>query len=351
MEQPSRPSRRPLGSLVLIAAVLGGSAAAFAYTGGWLSPERLSRERVVASLSPPGGPAPGHRRNHTKGLCFTGSFEANGAGAALSTAPVLAAGSYPVIGQFNLASSVLAQPDGAARVRGLSLSITGPDGSEWRTGMLSAPVFPVSDVDAFYALQMAVRSKEPGAMQAFAAAHPEIAGFGGWAGSASWTGSYAEERYNALNAFIFTDAEGRDHAVRWSVRPEATPVPVPKEQIAAKPPDFLSDEIRARLAAGPVRWRMTVTEAGPGDPVADPSKAWPEGRLTLEVGTLTVLAIQEEADGPCRDINYDPTVLPPGMRPSADPFPAARSSAYALSYERRAAEAAAYPRTAPGGRP
>ena len=39
------------------------------------------------------------------------------------------------------------------------------------------------------------------------------------------------------------------------------------------------------------------------------------------------------------------------MRTSADPFPAARSSAYALSYERRAAEAAQYPRTAQGARP
>ncbi|MBL6081006.1 catalase family peroxidase [Belnapia sp. T18] len=351
MAQPSRPSRFPLGSFVVIAAVLGGGAAAFAYTAGWLSPERLSRERVLAALSPPGGPAPGHRRNHTKGLCFTGSFEANGAGAALSRAPVLAAGRYPVIGRFNLASAVLAQPDGQARVRGLSLSITGPDGSEWRTAMITAPVFPVSNVEAFYALQMAARSKEPGAMGAFAAAHPEIAAFGAWAGSAPWTGSYAEERYNALNAFLFTDAGGRDHAVRWSVRPEARPVPVPHEQLTAKPPDFLNDEIKARIAAGPVRWTMTVTEAGPGDPVADPSKAWPEERRTVEVGTLTAEAVQEEQDGPCRDINYDPTVLPPGMRPSADPFPAARSSAYALSYERRAAEAAAYPHSAPGGRP
>jgi catalase len=66
---------------------------------------------------------------------------------------------------------------------------------------------------------------------------------------------------------------------------------------------------------------------------------------------LSVRAIQEEADGPCRDINYDPTVLPEGIRTSADPFPAARSSAYALSYRRRAAEDDRYPRTAPGARP
>ena len=347
----SKSTTPTLVSLLVIAAVVGGGAAAFAYTGGFLSPHRLTPTRLVAALAPPGGPVPGYRRNHAKGICFTGTFAANGAGAALSKAQVMAQGSYPVIGRFNLASAVLAQPDGAARVRGLSLSIAGPDGSEWRTGMITAPVFPVSNVEAFYELQTAVKSKEPGAMPAFAKAHPEIAAFGGWAGSAPWTGSYAEERYNALNAFVFTDAEGRDHTVRWSMLPEAQPVPVPHEQLAARPPDFLDAEIRTRLAAGPVRWRMVVTEAAPGDPVADPSKAWPEGRRSVDVGTLTVQAIQAEADGPCRDVNYDPTVLPEGMRSSADPFPAARSSAYALSYQRRAAEAAAYPRTAPGGRP
>ena len=33
---------------------------------------------------------------------------------------------------------------------------------------------------------------------------------------------------------------------------------------------------------------MTVTIANPGDPTADPSKAWPSDRLTVGVGTLIV---------------------------------------------------------------
>ncbi|MBO1077913.1 catalase family peroxidase [Roseomonas haemaphysalidis] len=348
---PSPPPRSPLGAFVVIAVVLGGGAAAFAYTAGWLSPDRLSREKVLAALAPPDGPAPGHRRNHVKGICFIGSFAANGAGAALSRAPMLASGTYPVVGRMNLGGVSLSEPDAKARVRGLSLQFTAPDGAEWRTAMISAPFFPVATPDAFYALLQASASKEAGAMPAFAAAHPEIARFGAWAGSAPWTGSYAEERYNSLNSFIFTDAGGTDRVVRWSMRPEAQPVAVSPEALAARPPDFLNREIRQRLAAGPVRWTMQVTVAEPGDPVADPSQAWPDGRRSVDVGTLTVNTLQDEADGPCRDINYDPTVLPPGMRTSADPFPAARSSAYALSYERRAAEAAQYPHAASGARP
>ena len=96
---------------------------------------------------------------------------------------------------------------------------------------------------------------------------------------------------------------------------------------------------------------MNVVVANPGDVTSDPTKAWPAGRRTLEVGTLVVQKIQAEADGPCRDVNFDPTVLPPGIRVSDDPFPAARSAAYTRSYDLRTSESRYYPRTAAGAKP
>jgi catalase len=71
----------------------------------------------------------------------------------------------------------------------------------------------------------------------------------------------------------------------------------------------------------------------------------------VPVGTLTITQVEPEPDGPCRDIMFDPTVLPDGIKTSDDPFPAARSSAYAKSYDLRTAEAADYPRTLTGGAP
>jgi catalase len=88
---------------------------------------------------------------------------------------------------------------------------------------------------------------------------------------------------------------------------------------------------------------MVVTVANPGDPTADPTKAWPADRRTVEVGTLTVQQIEPERDGPCLNINFDPTVLPSGIATSDDPFPAARSAAYSRSYNSRTAEASYYP--------
>ncbi|WP_255462171.1 catalase family peroxidase [Granulicella sp. WH15] len=336
--------------MAIIAVVVGVVAVAFAYTAGWLSPDRLTPKKLVASLAPPGGPALGHRRNHAKGICFTGTFEANGNGSELSKAQVFVPGQYPVVGRFNLATTNPNAADAMVRVRGLGIRITPPNGQEWRSAMIDAPIFPVSTVQGFYDLQMASGSKEPDAMKNFIASHPEFTTFLGWAKSAPWTGSYAEERYNSLNSFVFIDNSGARRTVRWSLVPAAQPVSISPDELAKRGPDFLDQEITQRVASSPQRWNVLVTVSAPGDPTADPNKAWPADRRTVDVGTLTVQQIEQEADGPCRDINYDPTVLPAGITTSDDPFPSARSAAYSRSYNSRTAEEKYYPRNATGGK-
>jgi catalase len=338
-------------SLVPIAVVIAAGAAAFAYTAGWFSPERLTPGKLVAALAPPSGVSLGHRRNHAKGICFTGVFEANGAGSELSHASVLVRGRYPVLGRFNLATADAKAPDATVRVRGMAIRIATPEGEEWRSAMIEAPVFPVSTPEIFYELLLASQSKDPSAMKAFAAAHPELAAFGDWEKNAPWTGSYAEDRFNSLNSFVFIDHSGAEHVVRWSLLPAAQPVAVSPDELAKRGPDFLEQEIAQRVASTPQKWTMMVTVADSGDPTADPSKPWPPDRRTIDVATLTVRQVQPEPDGPCRDINFDPTVLPSGMRTSDDPFPAARSAAYAKSYDLRTAEAKDYPRTRTGAKP
>src|ERR1700736_1406694 len=191
MAQPRRPPARSMfGSLMLIAVVIGGSAAAFAYTAGWFSPQRLTPNKLVDALTPPGVDPLGHRRNHAKGICFTGVFEANGAGSELSKAQVFARGQYPVLGRFNLATADANAPDATVRVHGLGILIATPDGQEWRSAMIDPPVFAVSTPQDFYDLQLASKSKDANAMKTFIAAHPEFAAFGAWAKTAPWTDSY-----------------------------------------------------------------------------------------------------------------------------------------------------------------
>jgi catalase len=338
------PRRFALGSLVVIAIVVGVGAAAFAYTAGWLSPGRFTPDKLIAALAPPGGPALGHRRNHAKGICFTGEFDANGAGAELSKAQVFVRGQYPMLGRFNLGTADPNAPDATVRVRGLGIRIATPDGQEWRSAMVDPPIFPVSTPQGFYELLVASGSKDPDAMKNFVAAHPEFGAFADWAKNGPWTGSFAEDRFNGLNSFVFVDNAGTEHTVRWSLVPAAQPVPITPDELAKRGPDFLEQEIAQRVASAPQKWTMVVTVANPGDPTNDPTKAWPADRRSVEVGTMIVQKIEAEADGPCRDINFDPTVLPSGIQVSDDPFPAARSAAYRVSYDLRTAEAKDYPR-------
>ncbi len=123
MSVPSRSSALPLGSFALIAVIIAASAGAFAYTAGWLSPNRLTAHKIIAALAPPGGPALGHRRNHAKGICFTGVFDSNGNGAVLSSSQIFTRGQYPALGRFNLATPNANAADAMVRVRGLGLQI------------------------------------------------------------------------------------------------------------------------------------------------------------------------------------------------------------------------------------
>ena len=84
---------------------------------------------------------------------------------------------------------------------------------------------------------------------------------------------------------------------------------------------------------------MIVTVAAPGDRTDDATVSWPAARPRIDAGTLTILRAEPEESGACRDITFDPTILPDGVALSDDPLLAARSAAYAASFRRRAIEA------------
>jgi len=331
----------------LIGGVALATTAAFGYVGGWLAPRRLTPQRLVDTLQRNAGLHAGYRRNHAKGVCVAGWFEGNGAAGAYSTAAVFARVRTPVIGRFAIPGGNPYAPDGSVPIRSMALRFNLTDGQQWRTGMNAMPVFPVSTPQAFYEQALAGRrdpatgKPDPAKLAAFFAAHPETAAFRAWAKQARPSASYATERYNSINAFYLVDAQGQRRAVRWAMVPQANdarPGPVGD-------PDYLARDLHRRLAQGPQRWTLRITIAAPGDPVDDAARAWPADRPGIDAGTLVIDRMQPQDSGACRDVNYDPTVLPTGIEPSADPLLAARSAAYANSYLRRTSEEAHLPGT------
>ncbi|MBS7554983.1 catalase family peroxidase [Ancylobacter dichloromethanicus] len=341
---PWPPGPGVLAGLGATGLVIAGVAGAFAYTGGLLSPGALTQTRIIDRFQAINGVHPGFRRNHAKGVCVTGTFASNGLGARLSRAAVFAPGSVPVIGRFAVGIGKPFLPDNGTEVRSLALSFRPAGGEEWRTGMNDIPVFPVKDAEGFYAL-MAASAADPGTgkpdparMKDFLAAHPETARALALIRARPFSTGFANASYNGLDAFRFVDAAGRSTPVRWSMvalDPFVAQTPPPA---GARDPNYLFDDLVARLDAGPLRYRFVVTVGQPGDPTGDATLPWPAGRQQVDAGTLTLDHVEAEGPGNCRDINYDPLVLPDGIAASDDPLLSARSAAYSVSFTRRAGE-------------
>lgn len=343
-------TRRPELSVVLrlgaIGAILLGAGAAFAYTAGWLAPERLGPGRIADALERHDGLHPGFRRAHAKGLCVEGSFQGNGAGLMLSRAEVFEPASVPVIGRFSTGGGQPYAPDGRLVFHALALSLVQSNGEQWRMAMDDTPIFPVATPQAFLAFQLATApdprsgKPDPDRVAEFLARHPETRAFLDWQRNAPLASSFANGTYYSINAFRFVDAMGEERFVRWSFVPETPFEAIDKATPAERPANFLFDDLLARLSEAPLRWRMIVTLAEPGDPVDDATKTWPADRGSIDVGTLTLTRAATEETGACRNITFDPTILPSGIAPSDDPLLAARSAVYATSLARRDGETA-----------
>jgi catalase len=337
--------RTHAGALLAIGATVAALALAFAYTAGWFPGHRIAPGRVADALEAHDGLHPGFRRAHAKGMCFSGHLDGNGNGLALSRATVFAPGTATVVGRFSTGGGMPDSPDGRLVFRALAMSVTASDGAVWRTGMDSTPIFPVATpaafVDFLQATMPAADGKPDGAkVAAYMSAHPETVAFTTWLKNNPLPSSFANSTFNSINAFRFTNAAGEQHFVRWTLLPAAPLDTLDKATLAALPPDFLFDDLQSRAAKGPLHWRLHLTVAQPGDATDNATVAWPADRPQVDAGELTIDKVASEEAGGCRDLNFDPLVLPPGIAPSDDPLLPARSAVYASSFRRRAAEGA-----------
>jgi catalase len=339
---PSLRDRITLCRLGLIGGVVIGVIALFAWAAGWFSPRELTQTRLIDRFQTVNGVHPGFRRNHAKGVCFTGWFDSNGRGTQLSRAAVFATGRTPVFGRFSLAGGMPRAVDKPASVRAMAVNFQLADDEVWRTAMIDIPVFSVKDAQGFYDQLLATRpdpntgKPDPAKVRVFLATHPDSRRAAAIIKAHPFPSGFANTDFHALNAFLFVNGAGHSTAVRWLMVPEDAFQSKPAEKSAD--PDYLFDVLSTRLRQGPVRWHLVVTVAEPGDPTDNATLPWPANRRKIDVGTLTVRALQTEAAGNCRDINFDPLALPDGIRPSDDPLLSARSAAYSQSFARRAGE-------------
>lgn len=323
--------------LVIAALVLG-----FLYAAGVFGGHGTTAQKFV-NLQENKKPQYSFRRAHAKGVCLQGEFVASGLLAPYSTSVFFQQSTQPFVGRFSIAGGNPTAPDLAAPVRSLALSFENNDGQRWRTAMNTPTVMAVRTPEDFYK-QIVALTPDPATgkpngdkVKAFFAAHPEAAAFNAWKEGYKPTTSFATEKYHSINAFYLIDAKGERHAVRWAAVPQAT-VELMTGDVTSADPNILQLELAQRLKAQPVRFDLMVTLANDSDDENNATIPWPESRQTINAGTLVINSVQAQQGGACNTINYDPLVLPNGMKATADPILNARGSAYAESYRRRARE-------------
>jgi catalase len=147
--------------------------------------------------------------------------------------------------------------------------------------------------------------------------------------------SYAHVVYNGLHAFRWLNADGEARFVRFGWEPEAGEATISDEEARELGRDYLQEEIAERIAQAPVAFRLVVVLAEEGDPVDDPTAAWPDERERVQVGRLEVTGPEEERERGDDVLVFDPTRVVDGVELSDDPILHFRPKAYSVSVERR----------------
>jgi catalase len=301
-------------------------------------------QALVGALEGTFGQHAGFRRSHAKGICAEGSFVGNAEGQRLSRASVFSGQPAPAVLRFSVGGGNPNLSDTSRSVRGLGVVLTLPNNESFGMAMISSPMFFAATPEQFVSFiesrrpDPATRMPDPQKVAAHNAAFPETTRQGAWLAANAPPASYATAAYNSASSFIFVDRAGERRHARWSFVPVAGVQGLTAEQMQSLPGNFLFDELRQRAARGPVAFDMMVTLAQPGDEVSNPTIAWPADRPAVNVGRLTVTAVSPDDGGSCRAIIFNPTALPAGIEPSADPTLPARAPSYAVSLSRRLAQ-------------
>ncbi len=296
--------------------------------------------KIVDAMEKVYGVHHGYRANHAKGIVTEGSFKGSPQMATLSTSPLFTGAAIPVTVRFSDSGGLPDVPDGSegANPHGISIKFHLADGGESDIVANSLKFFVVATPQEFLDLQLAAAASPPNAphptkIEEFVGSHPMV---GKALATLGIPDSFADEEYYGVDAFVFVNKAGQRQAFRYIISPQRL-VHISAADAAKKPPNYLMDEIPARLKKGPFVFHLRAQLAAPGDPTNDATKAWPASRKVVEVGVLTIQRPVANNDEVQRQLLFLPGNLTDGIEPSDDPLIDTRNGAYPVSFARRTA--------------
>ena len=291
------------------------------------------------------GPHPGFRPAHAKGLMLSGTFKPAAGATALTKAPHITRASTPVTVRFSNSTGLPSIPDNSpdANPRGLAIRFNLAEHVHTDIVSHSTDGFPTRDGAQFLEFLRAALASGPDVpspkpIEQFLGSHPAALRF--VQTPKPFPSSLARDTYYGVTAFRFINAQGESKHGRYRIVPEAGNDYLTDDAVAQLGADYHYEELGRRVKQGPIRFKILVQVAAPGDVTDDATVHWPEDRQIVELGTIELTGVLEDSLAQQKHIIFDPIPRVDGIEPSADPLLELRAAIYLLSgRERRAAKA------------
>ncbi len=281
------------------------------------------------------------RPSGAKGQCFAGTFTPTAEAAGLSKSAIFAKTS-PVVARLSVGGGNPKVADATKAVnRGFSFRIDDGGRAETEFVMVNAPINFVKSPDqmlAFLQARLPGPDGRPDAekIRAFTEANPETTAQGRYLASKPVPGSWVGVNYWGIHGYTLTNAAGATRLVKFKMVPVGGEVGLTDAEAAAKPADFLVDDIKARIVANTAAFDMVVVFGRAGDEATNATQQWPDEdqRPATRLGRLALTALEKNES--CDERIFDPLNLADGIAgPANDPLFTARQPAYAVSISQR----------------
>ncbi|HLN03910.1 MAG TPA: catalase family peroxidase [Bryobacteraceae bacterium] len=286
------------------------------------------------------GPHPGFRPAHAKGVLLTGTFTPSREAASLTRAPHGARASTAVTARFSDGTGIPLIPDNDPNASPHGFAIRFNLADRVHTDIISHSTdgFPTRNGQEFLEFLRAVvasgsAKSSPTPIEAFVGAHPAALAF--IQAPKPSPSSFAKEAYFGVTAFRFINQDGAARYGRYRISPQAGIEHLDEAAAKGKDANYLFDEVKQRLAAGPIRFNIHVQVANENDIVDDATIHWPEDRQVIPFGTVALTAEAADQATEQKHIIFDPIPRVDGIEPSDDPLLELRAAIYLLSGRKR----------------
>ncbi len=305
-----------------------------------IDPAATLAEEVLHAFDNLNGSQPGYRPAHAKGILLAGRFTPAPGATSLTRAPHVQSSSTPVSVRFSDFAGFPTVPDNDPNASPRGIAIRFHLAEHVHTDIIahSVDAFPVRTaeeflefLDAIYASGSSVSKPTP--IEMFLGTHPAALEF--VQTPKPFPASFSKESFFAVNAYKFVNQDSVARYGRYRIRPDGAGEYLDEAAAAQQSPNYLFDEIRARLVKGAVKMRIAVQVAAEGDNVTDSTVHWPKDRPETQFGTVELMSEIPNNEDEQRHIIFDPIPRVDGIEVSGDPLLDPRASIYLMSGRRR----------------